>query len=443
MKQADLILSARWVFPIAPINHCLIDHSLVIKQDKIIDLGPTDKILNDYQTKQHQDLHQHALLPGLVNMHAHTPMNLFRGLADDLPLMDWLTQHIWPAEKALIGPESVRLGSELAMADMLRGGITCFNDHYFYPDITAAAAINAGMRAAVGMIILNVPTSWAQTEAGYFTRAKAMLEQRTDSPLITWLMCPHAPYTVSDESLIKLKQWANEYQLRIHMHVHETQAEIEQGLATYQSRPLARLDKLGLLDNHFIAVHMTQLLDEEIQRVADTGMHIVHCPESNLKLASGFAPIHRLMKAGVNVSIGTDSAASNNDLDLWGELQTAAMLAKAVSGDCTALNAYEALKMATLNGANALGLDKQIGSLEINKYADVIAVNLDHPFTQPLYDPASALVYALNRLQVSDVWVAGECLLKNGDYTRFDINNLLDQAKTWTEQARAFAHFSK
>lgn len=439
MQAIDLLLSARWVLPIAPHNEILEQHSVAIHQGRIVDVLPTSQALQRYTTTEHREFPQHALMPGLVNAHAHTPMNLFRGLADDLPLMDWLNQHIWPAEKALINPESVTVGSRLAIAEMIRGGTTCFNDNYFFPDVTAQVAIEEGIRATLGCIIMSVPTEWAQDEDSYFTRAQHVLTQAPQSPLIRWTFCPHAPYTVSNNSLLKIKTLAAELALPIHMHVHETAFEVEQSLREHQCRPLARLDQLGLLNERFIAVHMTQLTDEEIQRVADTGTHVVHCPESNLKLASGMTPIRKLLDAGVNVALGTDGAASNNDLDLWGELRTAAILAKTQSQDPTTLPAPQALAMATLHGARAIGLEKEIGSLEAGKSADVIAIDLGHYFTQPIYDPRSHLAYAMNRLQVSDVWVAGRALLKGGEFTHLDTQRLIDQAQSWADRAKPFA----
>src|SRR3990167_3989606 len=317
MNTADLILSSRWVLPIAPINCALENYAIVISDNRIVAIIPKEAALKQFQTKKHLDLHQHVLMPGLVNAHAHTPMNLFRGLADDLELMDWLTQYIWPEEKALINPASVNVGSRLAIAEMIRGGITCFNDNYFFPDVTASVAMEEGIRAVLGNVIMSVPTEWAKTETEYFQKAQTILKNQPHSELITWTLCPHAPYTVNDHSLKKIKHLSKELNLPIHMHVHETAFEIEQSLKDHQKRPLERLENLGLLSDKFIAVHMTQLTNEEIKRLHHYGVHVVHCPESNLKLASGFAPISQLLDAKVNVALGTDGAASNNDLDLF------------------------------------------------------------------------------------------------------------------------------
>lgn len=438
MQNIDTLISARWVLPIAPDNVVLENHSLAIADDKIVGLLPTSQALQQYAPKLHHELNNHALLPGLVNAHAHTPMNLFRGLADDLELMDWLQNYIWPAEQDIVNAESVSDGTHFAMLEMLRGGITCFNDHYFFPNEIAKAAIGAGLRASVGLVIMSVPTQWAQNEDDYFKKALDTLDSPSNNSLIHWTLAPHAPYTVSDDSLRRVKQLSEERNLQIHMHVHETQTELQTDLDNHGKRPLQRLHDLGLLSDRFIAVHMVHLNDAEIDLLRQTGTHVVHCPESNLKLASGFAPIQKLLDKNINVAVGTDGAASNNDLDLFGELQTAAMLAKAQSGNPTALPAAEAIKMATLNGAKALGLDKEIGSLEKGKAADCIAVDLDHYFTQPVYNPMSTLAYAVNRQQVSDVWVAGKQLLRHGEFTQLDRTAIVNKAKTWFKKAETF-----
>lgn len=438
MTNTDLIISSRWVLPIAPQNTILENHAVVINDGKIQAVLDTKAAIEQYKPKSHIELNSHVLMPGLVNAHAHTPMNLFRGLADDLELMDWLNNHIWPAEKALINPQSVKVGSRLAIAEMLRGGTTCFNDNYFFPNVTAEVALEEGIRASLGCVILSVPTEWAKDEDEYFTKSEQILKNTPQSDLISWTMCPHAPYTVNDKSLQKVKQLSDQLNIPIHMHLHETQTETEQSLQEYGKRPMQRLEDLGLLSDKFIAVHMTDLTEQEIGLAKSRNLHIVHCPQSNLKLASGFSPIAKLLAAGINVAVGTDGAASNNDLDMFSELSTAAMLAKAVSGDPTAVPAAKALEMATINGAKALGLDDKIGSLEAGKYADIIAVDLQHYFTQPIYNPISHLIYAVNRLQVSDVWVAGKQLLQSGSFTQLQTTDLVEQTQKWADQAKTF-----
>jgi 5-methylthioadenosine/S-adenosylhomocysteine deaminase len=364
-------------------------------------------------------------------------MSLFRGLADDLHLMDWLQNHIWPAESQWVNPEFVADGSRLAIAEMLRGGTTCFSDMYFFPDEVARVADNAGIRAVVGLIVIDFPTIWAANADEYLHKGIEVHDRYRHNPLITTAFAPHAPYTVGDGPLARVITYAEEMDIPIHMHVHETAHEVREAEANGGQRPLARLEELGLISPRFIGVHMTQLADEEIAQYALRGANVVHCPESNLKLASGFCPVQKLLAAGVNVALGTDGAASNNDLDMFGEMRSAALLAKAVAGDASALSASQALHMATLGGAKALGLDETIGSLEVGKAADITAVDLSALETQPVYHPISQLVYAACRDQVSDVWVNGQHVLKDRELTTLDQTRVLDKARTWARKIQA------
>src|SRR3989344_62466 len=376
MQQVDELLQARWVLPIQPEETLLEHHTIVVHQGRILDLLPSDAAKAQYQGKI-TELPDHIVLPGLVNAHAHSPMSLFRGLADDLPLMTWLQNHMWPAEGDVLSPESIRDGMELAMAEMIRGGTTCFNEHYFYPKVIAEAVEQSGMRALIGLIIMSVPTGWAKTEEEYFEKAESLLDQSPPSDRIQWALAPHAPYTVSDNSFRKIKQLSDKYNLPVHIHLHETDTEVEGSLTQYKQRPFARLESLGLVNERLIAVHMVQLTAEEIRACHDNNVSMVHCPESNLKLGSGIAPLTALMAASVNVALGTDGAASNNDLDMWGELRTASFLAKGAERNPSTLPAFSALKMATLNGAKALGMEKEVGSIETGKQADLIAIDLN------------------------------------------------------------------
>ena len=317
------------------------------------------------------------------------------------------------------------------MAEMLRCGTTCFNDMYFFPDVAARAAASCGMRASLGLIVLDFPTVWAHDADEYISRGLAVHDQYRGDPLITTLFAPHAPYTVSDKPLEHLRVLSDELDIGIHMHIHETADEIDTAIELTGKRPLSRLHELGLISPAMLAVHMTQLSSGEISNYAATGGHVVHCPESNLKLASGFCPVQALIAAGINVALGTDGAASNNDLDMLGEMRTAALLGKAVSNDASALPAHEVLRMATLNGANALGLGEHTGSLVKGKWADITAVRLDTIESQPVYDPVSQLVYACGREQVTDVWVAGQQLLKDRRLTTLDENDILERTRAW------------
>ncbi len=427
----DTLIHARWIIPVEPESVTYDHHSLVVDSGKIIDLLPTELAKQKYQGKTTENLENHALLPGLINCHTHAAMSLMRGIADDLPLMDWLNNHIWPLEQKWMSEAFVKDGTDLAIAEMILGGTTCFNDMYFFPDITAKQAIHHGIRSSVGLIVIDFPSAWARNSNEYIEKGLTLHEQLRHSDLCTTAFAPHAPYTVSDEPLQKIKTLADKLELPIHIHLHETLHEVEQAQSEYGSRPLKRLQDLGLVSPSLIAVHMTQLTDEEITLLAESGAHIVHCPESNLKLASGFCQTTKCLNAGINVALGTDGAASNNDLDMFGEMRTAALLGKAVANDASAIPAMTALRMATINGAKALGLDNCCGSLSIGKAADIIAIDLNHLETQPLYCPVSQIVYAASRQQVTDVWVAGKRLLKERHLTTINIIDLKVKIADW------------
>ncbi|TRW92881.1 TRZ/ATZ family hydrolase [Candidatus Methylobacter oryzae] len=437
MTVVDTLIHARWIIPVEPESVTYEHHTLVVDSGRIIDLLPTEIAKQKYRGTTTENLAYHALLPGLVNSHAHAAMTLMRGIADDLQLMDWLQNHIWPLEQKWMCESFVKDGTDLAIAEMILGGTTCFNDMYFFPEITAAQAIHHGIRACVGLIVIDFPTVWAENSDAYIEKGLALHDQLRHHPLISTPFAPHAPYTVSDEPLQKIKAIVDEMELSMHMHVHETLHEVEQAQEQTGKRPLQRLHELGLVNPSFIAVHMTQLTDDEIARFAKAGAHIVHCPESNLKLASGFCPVAKCIEAGINVALGTDGAASNNDLDMFGEMRTAALLGKAVGGNASAIPAMTALRMATINGAKALGLDNEIGSLSIGKAADVIAVDLSHLETQPLYCPISQIVYAASRQQVTDVWVAGKRLLQQRRLTTVNVDELKVKIAEWRERLSA------
>ena len=434
MIAADNILTARWILPVEPDALVLEHHALILHEGRIHDLLPIDEAIRRYPDTPVEEFSAHALIPGFVNAHTHAAMALMRGIADDKPLMEWLTDHIWPLEHRWMGEAFVRDGSDLAMAEMIRGGVTCFNDMYFFPEVTAQRAIRCGMRAVLGMIMVDFPSAWASGPEEYLEKGLTLRDEMLNDPLVSFAFAPHAPYSVGDEPLRRIATLAAELDVPIHMHLHETATEIDQSRRQFGLRPLNRLKQLELLGPNYIAVHMTQLNDEEIAELAVAGVSVVHCPESNLKLASGFCPVARLVAAGVNVAIGTDGAASNNDLDVMGEMRMAALLAKAVSGDASAIPAKTALRMATLNGAKALGLESEIGSLERGKRADITAVRLDGIETQPLFDPISDLVYAASRHQVSDVWVGGRRLLRDRQLTTLDIDEIRQKAADWRQK---------
>jgi len=429
----DTLIKARWIIPVEPHEVILEDHALIIHEGHILDILPQPQAREKYHPAQVENLAHHALIPGLINAHTHLAMTLFRGIADDLPLMDWLENHIWPLEQQWINEAFVRDGTDLAIAEMLRGGTTCFNDMYFFPEITAHQAIHHGIRANIGLILIDFPTAWAENAEQYIAKGLALHEALRHEPLIKTPFAPHAPYTVSDEPLQQINALAEELNVPIHMHVHETKQEVTQA----EQRPLTRLHKLGLVNPNFIAVHMTQLTPTEIKKFAQAGAHIVHCPESNLKLASGFCPVQKCLEAGINIAIGTDGVASNNDLDMFGEMRTAALLAKGVAEDASAVSAATALRMATLNGAKALGIDDLTGSLNMGKAADLCAIDLSNIETQPLYNAIAHIVYSASRHQVTDVWIAGKQCLKNRQLTTLNLDKLKKKVAQWQQDLQS------
>ena len=431
VAEVDLIIEARWIATMAADFAVLEDHAVIVHDGLIVAVLPSEAAKQAFRATELISLGEQVLLPGLINAHTHAAMSLMRGMADDLPLMTWLEQRIWPAEQALVSPQFVQDGSLLACAEMLSGGITCFNDMYFFPQATAAAASQAGMRANLGLLVLDFPSAYASDADDYLQKGFDAHDSWRNNPLISSSIAPHAPYTVSDRSLEKVITYAEQLSLGLHTHLHETLDEISRSESQYGMRPLARLAKLGLLGPDLLAAHGVHLLDYEMDMLAAYGCHIAHCPSSNLKLASGMAPVVDLLAKGVNVALGTDGAASNNRLDIFSEIRLAALLAKGVSADASALPAMQALAMATINGAKAIGLDEKIGSIEVGKYADLTAVRLDEVLLAPYYDPISHLVYCCGREQVSHTWVAGELRYCNGVYANIEPQELKDIVNTW------------
>ena len=442
MTTNSTLISARWVIPVqqtntSSSNEVLDNHSIYISDGKIVDILATDIAVKKYSAANQIDKPDHALIPGLINTHTHASMNLFKGLADDVPLMDWLNNYIWPAEAKWADQQFIRDGAQLAIAEMLLSGTTCFNDMYLFPDIVANVAQEMGIRACVGMIVLDFPSVWASSVDEYFEKGIQMHDETRALSRISTSMAPHAPYTVSDEPLERVRTYADELQTQIHMHLHETRDEIKGSVDQFGVRPLARLHELGLLSPKMIAVHMTQLNDDEVNLCAETGLNIAHCPESNQKLASGTCRVNDLIEAGVNVCIGTDSASSNNDLNMLGEIRTAAFTAKNSSQNAAVLPADTALKMGTMNGAIALNMQSEIGSLSVGKQADIVAIDLNNINTMPVYNPISQIIYSASRNQVSDVWVSGSQLVRDRKLQNYDLNNILSKAKAWGDKISA------
>ncbi len=436
MQNVDHIVHAKWVITGIETQATLTNHSLVIDKGIIKDILPTDLAKQRYSAARTDEYTNHAIMPGIINSHTHIGMNYFRGLADDLALMNWLTNHIWPAEKAWVNHEFVRDASLFAMAEMIRSGTTCFNDMYFFLQATAEAAEIAGMRAHIGMTVIEFPTNWAQTTDEYFTKGIEFYEQYKNHPFITTTMAPHAPYTVADKTFVRIQEVAEKYNLKINLHLHETADEVNQSLAQVNKRPIKRLHDLGFLSPRVIAIHMTQINDEDLDILAKTKPSIAHCPESNMKLASGACPVEKLKAAGLNVALGTDSVASNNDLDMISEMRSAAFVSKLSTLNPESLTASQAISLATINGAKALGIDHITGSLTTGKAADFIAIHLDEIETLPVYHPTSQIVYSGSRHQVSDVWVAGKQLMKNRKLLTLDENELKQKATMWRDKIR-------
>ena len=426
----DLLIEARWVATVES-GTVLKNHAVAIDKGRIKAVLPASEARPRYSPRTLHVLPDHILIPGLINLHTHAAMSLMRGIADDLPLMEWLQKHIWPAESAHLSPQFVYDGTRLACAEMLKGGVTCFNDMYFYPEAAAKAAAEMGMRASLGITTLEFPTPFASDADDYIDKGLAVRERWHDHPLVNFCLAPHAPYTVSDGTFERILTLSEQLNLPIHCHIHETRQEIEESLRQYGQRPLARLHKLGLLGPGFIGVHAVHLNEDEIRLLAETGSHVAHCPTSNLKLASGFSPVVQMRQAGIPVGLGTDGAASNNRLDLFGEMRLASLLAKGLSNDASALPAGEVLRMATLDAASALGLAHTIGSIAPGKQADLCAVSLGEPESRPCFDPVSHLVNVAGRDNVTHVWVAGKCCVDNKTLLSSGQNDLESAIALW------------
>lgn len=437
LKNVDLIIDAKWVIPIVPNAQALEHFSVVVDRGKIVALMPTGEVSAHYHASSHLNLSDHALIPGLVNAHTHAGMTLMRGLADDRPLMEWLNQHIWPAENRVMSEYFVEDGTVLACAEMLAGGITCFNDMYFYPQASATAADRMGMRASLGLVVLEFPSPYAADAEDYLIKGLAFRDTLRGHERIHACIAPHAPYTVSDKTFNRVMTYADQLGLNIHLHLHETLDEIRQSEDQHGLRPIQRLAGLGLLGPNVMAAHCVHLTETEIALLSKQGSHVVHCPSSNLKLGSGIAPVAEMVAAGVNVALGTDGAASNNRLDMFAEMRLAALLAKS-RGDATALPAASVLEMATLNGAKALGLEETVGSIEPGKWADMVAVDFSSSDMQPCFDPISHLVYVAGREHVSHSWVAGELRYCEGVHPGVEDQELKEITAKWQEKLKPF-----
>jgi len=435
MRPVDLVISPTWTAQVQTAG-ILEDHSVVIEGAKIVDILKTSEVLARYDPSTHIQKADHILIPGLINAHTHSPMTLLRGMADDLPLMTWLSEHIWPTEKRLVSPDFVTDGTTLAVAEMLRCGVTTFSDMYFFPESSAAVANELGMRMVAGLVCFDNPSAYSANAAECISKGLRLHDAVSDIDLVTTAWAPHAPYTVSEGPWREIAESANALDIPIHTHLHETAVEVSHSVEQFGLRPIERLLEFGVVSHRLIAAHMTQVSPSDQAVLIDSGVSIAHCPESNLKLASGFCRVHELAGAGVNIAIGTDGAASNNDLDMVGEMRTAALLAKGVAGDAAAVPAEQVLAMATINGARALGLDRVTGSIDVGKQADLSLVNLSELSNYPVFNPMSALVYTANREQISDVWVAGRPRVRDGVLLALDPESLRPLAQAWAAKVR-------
>lgn len=435
-RHTDLIIEARWIIPVEPANTTLQDHSVVIHQGRIIDLLPTSDARTRYTADKIRSLPEHILLPGLINAHTHAAMSLLRGIADDMPLMAWLEKVIWPLEKKLVSPQFVYDGTLLAAAEMLRGGITCCADMYFFPDQAAQAFDDAGMRASVGMVVYEFPCRYASSADEYLNRGLAVRDKWKDHPRMSFALAPHSPYAVHDATLERIGVLADELDLPVHIHAYETAQEVRDSVARHGLRPLARLDKFGLVTPGLQLAHGVSLEAEELTMLARYNSAVIHNPTSNMKLASGIAPVAGMLEKGITVALGTDSAASNNRLDILQEMRHAALLAKVATGDASALPAHQAIRMATLNGAKTLGLEDRIGAIRPGLEADLCAISLEGANNLPCYEAASHVVYVASRESISDVWVQGTACVQEGMLLHMSNTDLVRISRLWQNSAK-------
>ena len=435
-KNASIIISASWIFTSNSEGQLLSDYSIVIENDKIIDLVPQDKVFDEYEANDTYQLTDYILIPGLINTHTHAAMSLFKGFADDLPLQDWLNDYIWPAEKEFINSSFVKDGSILALSEMIKSGVTTFNDMYFFPDATAEAVKELGVRSNIGLVVLDFPTNYATDPEDYLLKGFEFRDKWRNEELITTSIAPHAPYSVSDEAFTLINTYSEELSINIHTHLHETQWEIEDSIEKYGITPVQRLNNLGIIGPSLMAVHCVHLNDQDMATLAKNKVSIVHNPSSNMKLGSGISDIAKMLKQNLNISLGTDSSASNNRLDMMEEMRLAALLIKGSTKSPESFSANEAIKMATINGAKALGLESIIGSIEKNKKADLVAIDLNSIENQPIYNPLTTLVYSSSRSDVSYVWIDGEIKLKDKKLVKIDEERIIQLAKKWQRKLK-------
>ena len=430
METVDTLVCARWIATVDP-DAVLADHALAIRGGRIVAVLPRAEAQARYAPLERVDRPHHLCTPGLVNAHTHAAMTLLRGLADGLPLEAWLKQGIWPLERRWVGTEFVRDGTDLAIAEMLAAGITCFGDMYAFPEVAAERAVEAGMRCVAGLVIAESPTAWAGHVDEYFAKSLDLHDAFRDHPLVSTSFVAHGATGLEGATLERLRVLVDQLDSPLVMHLHETAGEIDACRRRHGATPVARLARLGLASPSLVAVHAVRFGAEDIELAARTGLHVVHCPTANLKLGSGVAPVPALLAAGVNVALGSDGAASANDLDLVREMRLASLLAAGTSGDASAVAPGLALRMATLAGAEALGIADRTGSLTPGKWADVTCFDLGRLPAVPVADPVAALVGSGGRDFVTDVWVAGRRALSGGRLARLDAADVVTRATGW------------
>jgi 5-methylthioadenosine/S-adenosylhomocysteine deaminase len=435
--NSTFIVRAQYLITMNKKEQIIENGAVVVKNGRIADIGEFGEILKKYkeQIPIYGNSHS-ALMPGFINTHTHAAMVLFRGIADDLPLKQWLTEHIWPREAKFLSEEFVYDGTLLACLEMLKSGTTTFSDMYFFTESIAKAAKDAGIKAVVGQGVLDFPTPSGSGAKDYLAKAEDFIKNFKSDDYIIPAVAPHAIYTCSRETLLSCKELALKYNVPMHIHLSETFQEVEESINRHGLRPVKYLDSIGFLEGKIIAAHCVWLNQEEIEIMAKHNVGVSHCIESNLKLSSGIAPVAKMIRKGVKVSMGTDGAASNNNLDLLEEISIAAKVQKGITADPTVLDVKTCMKMLTIWAAEGLGLENEIGSIEIGKKADMILMNLRKPHLQPIYDIYSAIIYSAKASDIEDVFVNGVPVILNGRAQFVDEDEIIDKALWWSEKIK-------
>ena len=429
-------IQPEWIYTSNQNQDLLDKHTVIINDGLIENIIPSEHFQRE-TVEYVFELHQSLLTPGLINNHTHAAMSFLKGISDDQQLQDWLEKTIWPAESKFLSSELVFDGAQLSCLEMLSSGITTFNDMYFYPDSTARAALNVGIRANIGLVFMDIKTNYATDFTDYLDKGFFFRDNFRDESLITTSLAPHAPYTVNDDSFLKIRTYADQLGLNIHCHIHETDWEIQDGLKNFGMRPIERLEKLGVLGPDFMGVHCVQMVDSDLSLIEKNQMHVISCPTSNLKLASGALPINDIIKKRIGLSIGSDSSASNNKISILEDLKLFSLLQRLDKKNDTFLSDKDLIDMVTINSANALNLSKQIGSIEVGKRADITAFDLSGYKTEPIYNPLSSLIYSGSSDCVNHVWVDGNLKFSKGMFSNnIDTESILEKIRLWQKKIK-------